>query len=505
MFLLALLLSSLAQAFVIDLATDGRPGPGGTQVIELPSVVLAAREPIRVLGPRGGSLRGTGALSCLVPLSTGKGTIAAHLDGCGALFDLAPQASLHFAHQVPPKEATLYRFELAPADPGGPIVLTQTGEVLLGGELAPVQAAAAWVGGRWHLVGVDQESRALIFEEDGRRALAAWLAGGTEDLVVRVEVVGAPREKEWRAAPVWVPQAEREQVELARSQARVDWCQRPEPVVRSEPALLLCLDSEGAPARSRRFDARGELLATDRFDAPTGARVEVAVRHLPGAQVELRTQPAGEVPLEPIADAGMVVREVAFERLPALGSGTYALVARVDGADRALAPLTVAPRYWGALRLGLALTSPASRAYTTGAADDDGLAPIERRRGDKVDGELVVGFAPFLDPGGRDYLLADPLRFAPVLGLGLVAANGARVRLTALQSYHLGGEIEPVPGLALNTSLTLRRVPRLPDGQEEGDRVAATRDVDTRGVLRPGLSIGLGITPAALRFPRREP
>lgn len=500
--LLLLALSAVASAFVVDLANDGQLDSSQTRTIELPSVVLAERAPLRVIGPRGGALRATADFSCVVPLADGKGTLASNLDGCASLYELSPQGSAWFVHQIPPSRANSYRFVVAAADPGGSLILSQSGDVMIGGDLGEVVAGAVWLGGRWYPATVDASTRTLGIGLEARAALVSWLSGGSEDLVVRLEERDAPREKEWRAAPVWVPQVEREEAERARAQASVDWCTRSEALSARQPTLLVCLDSEGQAARSRRYDRDGEPIAVDVFAVGAGTYLEVATRHLPGQQVQLELGEGPAPEAVPQSEAGMVVRETSRRVLPPPRTGSHHLSASIDGQVRASRSIEVADRYFGAIRLGLAVTGPASRAYTTGEADDTGMAPIERRRGDRVDGELVVGFAPFLEPEGRDYLLDSPLRLAPQIGLGLLAANGSSVRFTALQSYHLGGEVEFAPGLALSTSLTLRRVPRLPKGLDEGDRIAATTDVETVGAIRPGLSLALSYSPKVLRLTR---
>lgn len=500
--LLLLALSAVASAFVVDLSDDGTLDASKTRTIELPSVVLAERSPLRLLGPRGGALRATTGFSCVVPLSEGKGTLAANLDGCAALFELGPTESAWFVHQIPPSKANNHRFVVAAPDPGGPLIISQTGDVLVGGEVGAVVAGAVWTGERWFPATVDASTRVLGLDLEGREALARWLTQGTEDLVVRLEIEGAAREMEWRAAPVWIPQVERESAELARAQASKDWCTRGEALSARQPTLLVCLDSEGQPARSRRFDRDGEPIDVDVFAIGAGTYLEVATRHLPGQTVELALA-SGEAPTAaPQAEAGMVVRETSRQLLPPPTTGEHHLTASIDGQVRATRSIAVSDRYFGAVRLGLALTSPASRRYTTGAADDTGMAPIERRAGDRIDGELVVGFAPFLDPDGRDYSVDSPLRLAPQVGLGIVSANGSTVRFTALQSYHLGGEVEVFPGLAVATSLTVRRVPRLPDGLDEGDRISSTSEVETVGAIRPGLSLSLSYSPKPLRLVR---
>lgn len=507
--LLTLLLAAPAFAFVVDLQVDPRPigrveGRNAAQV-DLPSVVLAHRDPLRLLGRRGGALRSLAGWSCVVPLTDGTGTLGESLDDCRQLYALAPGASADFVHQVPPGDATIVRMAVAPADDAGTVIIAQDGALFLGGELGTVMAASVYVGGVWHPAAVDGPTRALVLEAPARAAVEAWMAAGEGELVVRAEIEGAPREKEWRAAPVWMSQAERAEAAQVEQEAAAEWClpgARPSALQRT---FLVCMDAEGGVVRTRRFDERGAELDQDTHSLPTGTYIEVAVRHPVDARVQVeladdRGLSAGEELLAPLPGAGAVRRTVSRRLFAPREAGPVQLTARAGGAVVAAEEVEVVDRYLGAIRLGVAVTSPAHRTYTLGEENEAGTAAVEQSSADVLDGEVVAAFSPFVERGGRDYLNTQPVRFAPTVGLGLMAVNSGSVRFTLFQSFYLGAEVELSPLFAVGLAGTLRRVGRLAPGVDEGDLRDPDDVVPTVGAFRPGLGLTVAFTPAAFRL-----
>ncbi|MCK6505165.1 hypothetical protein L6R53_17500 [Myxococcota bacterium] len=507
--LLPLLLTAPALAFVVDLQVDPHPigrveGRTAAQV-DLPSVVLAHKDPLRLLGRRGGALRSLAGWSCVVPLSDGTGMLGETLDDCRQLYALPPGASADFVHQVPPGDATILRMAVAPADPAGTVIIAQDGALFLGGELGAVVAASIYVGGRWLPAAVDVPTRTLQLPGEARAAVDAWMAAGQGELVVRAEIEGAPREKEWRAAPVWLSQAERAEAAQVQEEAAAEWCvpgARPAALQRT---FLVCMDAEAGTVRTRRFDERGAELDEGTHALPTGTYIEVAVRHPVDARVQVELadalgHSAGEELLAPLPAAGAVRRTVSRRLFAPREAGPVQLTARAGGAVVAAEEVEVVDRYLGAIRLGVAVTSPAHRSYELGEVNDAGTAAVERVSADVLDGEVVAAFSPFLERGGRDYLVSAPVRFAPTVGLGLMAVNGGSVRFTLFQSFYLGGEVELSPLFAVGLAGTLRRVGRLAPGVEEGDLRDPEDEVPTVGAFRPGLALTVGFTPGAFRL-----
>lgn len=504
-----LLLSAPALAFVVDLNVDPRPigrvdGRSAAQV-ELPTAVLAGRDSLRLLGRRGGALRSLAGFSCVVPMSDGTGTLNESLDDCRKLYALPPGGHADFVHQVPPSDATILRVAVAPAESAGTIIIGEGGVLYLGGELGAVVTASAYVGGQWLPVQVDVPTRAVVLDDAARAAVDAWIESGTGELVLRAEIEGAAQEREWRAAPVWVPQVEREAAAAAAIAATVDWCQPEARPAALQRTFLVCLDAEGGQVRTRRFDERGAVVDEGVRVLPTGAFIEVAVRHPVDADVQIeladeRGTSNGEEILAPLPGAGAIERTVSRRLFAPRKAGPVEITARAGGASVAAHELEVVDRYLGAIRLGVALTTPAHRTYGLGTENDAGTAEVLRTTNDVIDGEVVAAFSPFLDRSGRDYLLPARFRVAPQVGLGLMAVNGASVRFTLFQSFYLGAELELSPLFAVGLSGTLRRVGRLGEEVEEGDLLHADEEVPTVGAFRPGLGVTVGFTPDAFRL-----
>jgi len=535
--LLALALSTPARAWVVDLGSD--PVPIGTvdgqraYAVDLPSVILAERESLRLMGRRGATLHGLAGFSCTVPLGDGTGTLNAALDECRQIYSLPPGGWADFSVQAPPQDPTLLRLRVAAADPHGSVIVGEDGALFLEGPLVGVQAATLWVGGHWETVQVDDATRLLLVPPELRPAVDTWLAQPEGDLVVRAELEGAPREQEWRLAPQDAPlvlpraavastvastmastmasktTAEPGAASAAELAADDSWC-----VPEAHPAamprtFLLCLDAEGGPVLTRRYDARGAVVDRDIRALPTGTYLEVVVRHPEDTEISMeladdRGRSRGEELVAPLADAGALRRRTTRRLFAPRAAGTVAITARSGDTVVATEELQVVDRYVGAIRMGVGLTLPAQATYASGPENDAGTAPIIRTSNDIVDGEIVVGFAPFLEPGGRDDLLRRPWNVAPLVALGVVSANGGNVRFTLFQSFYAGAELELTPNFAIGAALTLRRVDRLAAGYQVDDLLPASDVIPTASSFRPGLGLVIGMTPNAMRLRARS-
>ena len=114
-----------------------------------------------------------------------------------------------------------------------------------------------------------------------------------------------------------------------------------------------------------------------------------------------------------------------------------------------------------------------------------------------------MGVAPFLEAGGRDRMAPVPFRLAPYVGLGVLAASGAELRFSRLQSFWAGMDMEITPGVSVVGAFTLRRVQRLVAGASVGDALGEDQEIPTGRVFRPGLGVAMTFTPEGLRLPAR--
>ncbi|NOY28571.1 MAG: hypothetical protein GXP62_22175, partial [Oligoflexia bacterium] len=378
-------------------------------------------------------------------------------------------------------------------------------QLFLGGELSTVVTAAVWVGGRWYPAQVDEASRTVTLAADAQAEVDAWVQDGSDDLVIRAELEGARREREWRAARVWVPETERRAQAVAAAQASREWCvpqARPATIQRT---FLVCMDTETGDLRTRRSNERGATIDQDNRALSTGTYIEVAVRHPAYTDVRITLQDArggsqGQAPAVSPAQPGPVETEVTHRLFAPREAGTVEVRTESGAAPVTVTTLDVVDRYLAAFRLGMAVTTPAHQAWKAGTPDASGLAPIIASDGDIVDGELVVSVAPFLQRGGRDYLVPQPFRLAPQFGLGVVAVNGASIRFSLLQSYYLGAELELTSTFAVSLSGSLRRVGRLASGVQAGDLIDPSTSIPTIHRFHPGIAVAVGFTPRGLRL-----
>lgn len=162
--------------------------------------------------------------------------------------------------------------------------------------------------------------------------------------------------------------------------------------------------------------------------------------------------------------------------------------------------LVVQQTYNGALRTGIAFVGGGAVDADYAAATLAGASTQEvvaTSRGG-ADVELVVGFAPFLDPGGRPANGCEqaPLCFAPYVGLGVVAPSASG--LDVLKSVHVGAEWEPVSSFSLSATLVTRRVTRLADGVHVGSPTqGAPATTEGWGL---GAGVVLNVTPSFFKL-----
>ena len=170
--------------------------------------------------------------------------------------------------------------------------------------------------------------------------------------------------------------------------------------------------------------------------------------------------------------------------------------------DQKQITMLVQETYSGALRAGIG-------AVTMGAVD--GAYAIRTRAGSPqaeivaedpalYNLEFVLGYAAFLDEGGRPAAgcLSAPWCFAPYVGVGVLSQDG-RGDYRALSSVHLGLEWQPVRNFSVAATLVGRRTDRLAAGLEVGGPALPGDDIITQGY---GLGAGIvfNISPSFFRF-----
>ncbi len=518
LFLAASLASPAAHALVLDLEQVGTPiatvDGYAAVAVELPSRVLADQEALRLVGLRGTSVRARDGIECTVALTDGSATLSPAYDRCAELYGLSPAAHRDLLVQPPaPQPARIIRLVLAPSIDSGPAVVETDGRVLLPG--APADANSAWffVGGRWWPAALRDETWALQAEGEAADALQQWLHAPDGTAWLRAGY-GDGTEVQWILDPAQLPLLSTADGgalpapsdAATTSEPLTSWCRTGNSGGDLAPTYLFCLDADSGQTETRRFLRSGTLVQTGHRTLPTGSFIEVVVRHAPGHAPTIELA-GGDVlsrgeELLGTAPASQGERVSTRRRFAPRAAGPVSL--RVTDGDDALLTeeLSVVERYQGAIRVGVGVTTPATHTFAS-STDGSTAGPIVRTSDDLVEGELVVGFSPFIDVGGRDYIEPAPYRLAPYVGLGLLSASGAELRATALQSWYGGLDVEFTPGFTVDAALTLRRVQRLVDGQEVGMYLADGDSVQTRMVFRPGLAVVISATPAQLRIRSR--
>lgn len=246
--------------------------------------------------------------------------------------------------------------------------------------------------------------------------------------------------------------------------------------------------------------------------------IEVWVRHWPGADVDVSiSNPRGlftpglqthTTPANGRATGSGVVREGYATVKPVIsrhifaprrpeknGDGAIEVTVREQGkGDRKRAlELEVMPTYAGAIRLGVATVFDGAQdaSFDVESFPGSSTSEIVGNTAGAFDAELVVGYAPFFEHGGRSYMdpvTINPLswRWAPYFGVG-IGTEGENT-FSLLKSLHAGVEVEPVQGFSIAATLVGRRVSRLKDGFAIGQAYAGSD-----APFADGYSVGWGL------------
>jgi len=157
--------------------------------------------------------------------------------------------------------------------------------------------------------------------------------------------------------------------------------------------------------------------------------------------------------------------------------------------------------YSGAFRMGVAgvFVGGVDQTYQKVTAPNAKQAEIAASGKNPVDVDLVVGYAPYLDAGGRSAAGCEnaPFCFSPYFGLGLVSAN-SEGSAEFFKSVHLGIEWEFTPSFSVAVTGNMRRVSRLAEGYHVGQPIDGEVPTEDRYVF--GLGVVINLSPSFLKI-----
>lgn len=266
---------------------------------------------------------------------------------------------------------------------------------------------------------------------------------------------------------------------------------------------VLCVDAFQKTPVLANVSASSVILRPNRA-------ILVVVKHEEGLSADITL--TGKVALSPpkLRDAtrGKALKPETSRRVFApRAPGELALTVTLNGQNKATLTsmsfeLIVESTWAGAVRIGVAAVGLGAvdarygvRPHASGAA----FGEVFAEKASPVDGEIVLGYAPYLDDGGRPDRGCDlrPLCFGPYVGLGVLApgADGA----VFFKSLHVGLEWEPAPGFSVALTLVGRRVDRLAPDVHIGSPLAVGTS-PTREQLGLGVGLVVNVSPDFLKI-----
>lgn len=157
--------------------------------------------------------------------------------------------------------------------------------------------------------------------------------------------------------------------------------------------------------------------------------------------------------------------------------------------------------YSGAFRVGVAgiLLGALDQRYRAEQQPGSSQREIVATEQSTMDLDVVLGYSPYLDEGGRPAAGCEnaPFCFNPYFGLGLLSASGDG-ELQWLKSVHLGIEWELTEAFAIGLTANLRRVERLAHNMRPGYPVEGS--VPTDDVFVFGVGVVINLSPEFLRI-----
>ncbi len=293
----------------------------------------------------------------------------------------------------------------------------------------------------------------------------------------------------------------------------------PPPKLPHEDMIVVCVDATSDTLRYRMLPEGTRLTKPNRYfyiqvlhfvdrrvDVSLGGQIGT---YVPGNRGELRVRSTGA--------RGGGVGGAQGVTAPDLTLSTQTLAPRQPG----YAPLTVKlsnlageevgspllvefwidETYSGAFRMGVAgvFLGGVDQTYSKVTAPNSSQAEIAASSKNPVDVDLVVGYAPYLDAGGRSAAGCDsaPFCFSPYFGLGLVSASSDGTA-QFFKSVHLGVEWELTPSFSIAVTGNLRRVERLAAGYHVGQPIDGAVPTEDRYVF--GLGVVINLSPSFLKI-----
>ncbi len=157
--------------------------------------------------------------------------------------------------------------------------------------------------------------------------------------------------------------------------------------------------------------------------------------------------------------------------------------------------------YSGAFRMGIAgvFFGGVEQTYQKVTQPNSQQAEIAVDDTNLMDLDLVIGYSPYLDSGGRPATGCEnaPFCFNPYFGIGLLSTNG-NGDLDWLKSVHIGAEWELTEAFAIGLTATLRRVERLSQGLGVGSPIQGDIPTDNRFVF--GMGVVINLSPSFFRI-----
>ena len=293
----------------------------------------------------------------------------------------------------------------------------------------------------------------------------------------------------------------------------------PPPKLPHEDMIVVCVDATSDTLRYRMLPEGTRLTKPNRYfyiqvlhfvdrrvDVSLGGQIGT---YVPGNRGELRVRSNG--------GRGGGIGGAQGVTAPDLTLSTQTLAPRQPG----YAPLTVKlsdlageqvgspllvefwidETYSGAFRMGVAgvFLGGVDQTYSKVTAPNSSQAEIAASSKNPVDVDLVVGYAPYLDAGGRSAAGCEsaPFCFSPYFGLGLVSASSDGTA-QFFKSVHLGVEWELTPSFSIAVTGNLRRVERLASGYHVGQPIDGDVPTENRYVF--GLGVVINLSPTFLKI-----
>lgn len=170
---------------------------------------------------------------------------------------------------------------------------------------------------------------------------------------------------------------------------------------------------------------------------------------------------------------------------------------------RVVAEFEVAEAIAGVVRMGVAVGSVVDANYKVMTAPGSDQSEIVDTLYGSIAPELVLGFAPFFERGGRVYEVGKLNHVAPYIALGLVEADpSGGSTLSILKSVYLGAEFEIMRSSSVAATLVAKRVTRLTDPFQVGGPAASDADLVTRSGYQVGIALVFNLSPEFLEVAR---